>query len=69
LTGKTGHRNNTTIGQRESRHSLPTLLCFISLPTAQNILKFIANPQMAHLVLPDTSQPFTKPKEPILPTL
>jgi hypothetical protein len=54
LTGKTGHRNNTTNGQRVSRHSLPTLLFFIFLPTAQNILKFIANPQMAHLVLPDT---------------
>ncbi len=70
MTGKTGHRNNTTIGQRVSRHSLPTLLCFIFLPTPQNILKyevftntienksavskFIANPQMAHLVLPDT---------------
>jgi hypothetical protein len=54
LTRRTGHKNDITKGQRESLHSLPTLLCFIFLPTAQNILKFIANPQMAHLVLPDT---------------
>ena len=54
MTGEHRHKNDTTNGQRVSRHSLPTLLCFIFLPTAQNILKFIANPQMAHLVLPKT---------------
>lgn len=54
MTGKTRHRNNITNGQREDRHSLPTLLCFIFLPTAQKILEFITNLQTAHLVLPDT---------------
>jgi hypothetical protein len=65
LTGEHRHKNDTTNGQRVSRHSLPTLLCFNFFPTAQNILKFSASPQMAHLVLPNTqSQPFAKPKEP-----
>ena len=37
-----------------NRHSLPTLLCFNFFLTAQNILKFFANAQKAHLLLPDT---------------
>jgi type I restriction enzyme M protein len=44
LTGEHRHKNDTTIGQRVSRHSLPTLLCFNFFPTAQNILKFYCQP-------------------------
>lgn len=36
-----------------TRHSLPIRSVLFFLSRAQNILKFIANPQMAHLVLPD----------------
>jgi len=48
LTGDQRHRYNTTNGQRVSRHSLPTLLCF-NFSQRTNILKFYANPQTAHL--------------------
>jgi hypothetical protein len=65
LTGEQGHRNDTTNGQRVSRHSLSTLLCFNFIPNAQNILNFKANAQMAHLVLPHPqARPSAKPKEP-----
>jgi hypothetical protein len=48
---------------------LPSLRCFNFFPTAQNILKFYANPQMAHLVLPATqANPSAKPKEQNFPT-
>lgn len=69
MTGEHGHRKDIAIRQRVSRHSLPTLLCFNFFPTAQNILKFYASPQMAHLVLPDTqADPLAKPKEPFFAT-
>ena len=69
MKGDQGYKNDTTNGQRVSRHSLPTLLCFIFFPTAQNILKFNANPQMAHLVLPDTqADPSQNQKSRFLPT-
>jgi len=65
LTGEHRHRNDTKNGQRVSRHSLPTLLCFNFFPTAQNILNFNASSQMAHLVLPlPQADPSAKPKEP-----
>ncbi|CAG0988981.1 hypothetical protein FLAV_02195 [Flavobacteriales bacterium] len=32
MTGDQGHRNDTTNGQRVSRHSLPTLLYFLFSP-------------------------------------
>ena len=51
-----------------SEYSMPTLLCFNFFPTAQNILKFYANPQMAHLVLPDTqADPSQNQKSHFLP--
>ena len=69
MTGEHGHRKDIAIRQRVSRHSLPTLLCFIFFPTAQNILKFYASPQMAHLVLPDTqADPSQNQKSHFLPT-
>jgi hypothetical protein len=49
---------------------LPTLLCFIFFPTAQNILKFYGSPQTAHLLLPQSQMPTlqAKAKEPFLAT-
>jgi hypothetical protein len=68
LTGDQRHRNDITNGQRVGRHLLPTLLCFIFFPTAQNILKFYANPQMAHLVLPNAqADPSQNQKSHFLP--
>ena len=68
MTGDQGHKNDTTNGQRVSRHSLPTLLCFIFFPTAQNILKFY-QPHIGTFGFAPTAQADTqaKPKEPILP--
>ena len=70
LTGEHGHKNDTTNGQRVSRHSLPALLCFNFFPTAQKILKFYADPQTAHWLLPQPHKPTlqAKAKEPFLPT-
>jgi hypothetical protein len=65
LTGEHRHKNDTTIGQRVSRHSLPTLLCFNFFPTAQNILNFNATAQMAHLVFSDTQANAQKTKRAI----
>jgi len=48
LTGDQKHRNNKTNGQRVSRNSLPTLLCF-NFSQRTKILKFYADPQTAHL--------------------
>jgi len=47
LTGDQ-HTDHIENGQRVSRHSLPTLLCF-NFSQRTNILKFYANPQTAHL--------------------
>ena len=64
MTGDQRHRNNTTNGQRVSRHSLPTLLCFNFSQRTKNlkygvftnssknncdVSKFYADPQTAHL--------------------
>jgi len=70
LTGEHRHTKDTTNGQRVSRHSLPALLCFNFFPTAQKILKFYANPQTAHWLLPQPHRPTlqAKTKEPFLPT-
>jgi hypothetical protein len=43
LTSDQKHTDHIATGQRVSRHSLPTLLCFIFFPTAQNILKFFGS--------------------------
>ncbi|HMR55666.1 MAG TPA: hypothetical protein PKC10_00020 [Cyclobacteriaceae bacterium] len=48
MTGEHRHRNDTTNGQRVSRQSLPTLLCF-NFSQRTKILKFYADPQTAHL--------------------
>jgi hypothetical protein len=65
LKGDQRHRNDTTFGQRVSQHSLPTLLCFNFLPTAQNILKFSASRTNGTFGFArHTSRPFAKPKEP-----
>jgi len=67
LTGEQRHTDHIENGQRVSRHSLPTLLCFNFFPTAQKILKFYASPQTAHLALPcPQADPSAKPKEPFL---
>jgi len=51
LTGDKRHRNNTTNGQRVSRHSLPTLLCF-NFSQRTFLKTILASPQVAHLALP-----------------
>jgi len=57
LTGEHGHKNDKTIGQRVSRHSLPTLLYFLFSPP--HILKnnFMAAAQVAHWLLPQPQKP------------
>lgn len=55
------YRNDTTNGQRVSRHSLPTLLCFNFFPTAQNILNCHRTNGTFGFALP-TSRPFSKTK-------
>jgi len=65
LTGEHRHTNDTTNGQRVSRHSLPTLLCFNFFPTAQNILKFSSRTNGTFGFAQHTSRPFAKPKEPL----
>ena len=66
MTGEHRHKNDSTNGQRVSRHSLSSLLCFNFFPTAQNILNYNATAQMVHLVLPrQQADPSAEPKEPI----
>ncbi len=68
MTGDQRHKNDTTFGQRVSRHSLPTLLCFNFFPTAQNILKFYANRTFGTFAFAPTHKddPSAKAKEPNL---
>jgi hypothetical protein len=61
LTGDQRHTDHIATGKQLNRHSLPPLLYFTFLPTAQNILKFIQL-TLAHLVLPITQSDPRKTK-------
>ncbi len=64
MAGEHRHKNDSTNGQRVSRHSLSSLICFNFFPPAQNILNFNATAQMVHLVLPrPKADPSAEPKE------
>jgi len=66
LTGEHSHTNYIKIGQRVSRHSLPTLLCFIFFPTAQKKLNFYCHRTNGTFAFAPTAQavPSAKAKEP-----
>ena len=66
MTGDQRHKDDTTFGQRVSRHSLPTLQCFIFFPTAQNILKFSGSRTNGTFAFAPTrkANPSAKAKEP-----
>jgi len=49
LIGAQRHTNDTTIGQRVNRHSLPTLLYFLFSPPHIFFNSILANRTLAHL--------------------
>ena len=58
------HTNDTTNGQRVSRHALPTQ-CFLFFPTAHFLKTILASRTNGTFGFSrHTSRPFTKPKEP-----
>ncbi len=69
MTGEYRHRNDTTNGQRVSRHSLPTFLYFLFFPPTHFFISILSQTAFGTFGFARySSRPFAKPKEPDLPT-
>jgi hypothetical protein len=66
LTGEHRHKNDTTNGQRVSRHSLTYPSCFNFFPTAQKKIEFHCHRTNGTFAFAPTAQadPSAKAKEP-----